>query len=479
MINKKSLLVLALTAMGLAACGGGGATSQGTSAGTSATSEATSQATSEATSEEPVVTSEEESESEPVVSESEEESESHHTGLLTSDIPAGAVSLSMWCPTDDTEVYTSRIEEFHNANPDIFINITGNYGEGDVGAELAKDITQAADIFAIADDNIPTAAKNGYLTALTDAEKEAVRETDGDMGVKAGQYADNLYGFPFRADNGYILYYNPEFITASDARSMDSIMAKAKAQGKQVYWDMGNGWYGPSPFLANGVTFGLDNDGKMVTTFASEESAYAADALMDMYYEYGGDTWIISSDAGDIDAGWAAEEVVACVLWNHYADLVATVGEDAVAISKLPTMRINNAAKQLWTFNGYKYLSIKAGIGDAKVVAAKKFLKWMTTEENQLKLAEEKGYGPSNLAAAADEDVLAMPFIGQIADMVSRGCTIAQGPSVNDNFWTPMGSVGTAIKAGKESGKSWGTGYGVGHEGALAFMADVADEMEK
>ena len=527
MVNKKSLIfVLAVAAMGLASCGGSGSgdkksssseapvvTSEPAPVVTSeeapvVTSEPAPAETSEpapvVTSEEaPVVTSEEapvvtsepapvvKSEETPVVTSEEapvvqsevlpvvtsEEAPvvtSEEAPVVTSEEgPSGEGTISLWCPTDDTELFNERIAEFKAANPDnkYEYKVVANYGEGDVAAALAKDASAAADMFAIADDNIPTPAKNGFLAALTEDEEAAVLVSDGAAGVQAGSYKDTLYGYPYRADNGYILFYNPTIFDEETVESMDALMAAAADEGVKVYWDLKNGWYGPSPFWANGVEFTVDADtGKMVTGFGTEEAAEVADTLMDMYTTYGGTTWVLSSDTGVIDAGFEDGTVGAFVLWNHYSDLVAKVGEDNVACAKLPELRIGEENKQLGSFNGYKYMSINAKVTGDKLAAAKAFAAFFTNEENQLKNLAAKNYGPSNLEAAASPEVQAKPFLGQIAEMVSLGATVAQGPNVNDNFWTPMGSVGAALEAG-----TWGEGY----ETSLDFMLAVADAMEK
>ena len=400
------------------------------------------------------------------------------TFKVTVEAAESETDLTLWLPTNDNEFMGTVIEGYKKANPTFKGNITikANYGEGDVRTELAKDLDTAADVMCIADDNIRSAAASKLLVGLTDDEKAAIKTSDGDAGVEAGSYDGTLYGYPYRADNGYILFYNKSVFDSTTITSLDDMLTAAKNKGKKVYFDLGTGWYAPAPFWGNGVTFGLDKDGNMTTTFDSDAAVQTGLALMKQYKTYGGDTLVYSSSTDTIEAGFKDGTIAACVLWNDYKNLKTAIG-DNLGVATLPSMEINGATKQLHTFNGYKMMSVKAGLSDSKTALAKSFCEYATSKAMQLERAKELGYGPSNLEVAAMDDVKKLPFVGQIATMVAEGRTHAQAPNVNDNFWTPAGSIGTTIKDGAAN-DTWST-YGTGENGARAFFASVKEQMEK
>lgn len=384
--------------------------------------------------------------------------------------------ISLWVPSTDTTFMTEKvIPAYKTAHPEFTgkITVKANFGEGDVRTELAKDLDTAADVMCIADDNIRSAAQSELLSGVSADDQWNIATTDGLDGAFAGLYDGTLYGYPYRADNGYILFYNKElFPNPTDVASMENLLAAAAAKNTKVYWDLGSGWYVPAAFWANGVDFSLDDDGNMTSTFASDAAVQTGMALMNQYKTYGGTTLVYSSDAGQIESGFKDKTVGACILWNNYNALHSAIGDNLGYVA-LPTMNINGEDKALHTFNGYKYMSVKAGLSSAKDELCKEFCRFATSAEMQLLRAAELGQGPSNTSVAAEDDVKALPFVGQIAEMVADNRTHAQAPNVNDKFWDPMGSIGSTIQAGAEN-DTWGT-FGTGEAGAKAFFENIAE----
>ena len=79
-----------------------------------------------------------------------------------------------------------------------------------------------------------------------------------------------MYGIPFTADNSYFLYYDANFFSEDDVKSLDTMLEKAEAEGKQVFMDVSNGWYIASFFLGAGNTIEIDEDGKQVVDFNND-----------------------------------------------------------------------------------------------------------------------------------------------------------------------------------------------------------------
>ena len=174
------------------------------------------------------------------------------------------------------------IKDFKAANPKATgeIKVSANFGEGEVATNLTKDVTAAADVMCIADDNIRASVKARALTALTADDKAAITKTDGATAVGVGSISDTLYGYPYRADNSYVLMYNKTLFTADQVGSLDTLLAAAKDKKTSVYFDLANGWYGASYLWANGCTQTVDTDGKFQCTFDSDAGVAAATAML-------------------------------------------------------------------------------------------------------------------------------------------------------------------------------------------------------
>ncbi|MCR5348321.1 MAG: extracellular solute-binding protein [Bacilli bacterium] len=388
-------------------------------------------------------------------------------GTVVTDVDYGTPSndnITVWCPNGDNDVMKTVIAGYKAANPTYTgdITIAANYGEGEITANLTKDVAAAADVMCIADDNIRACVKAGALARLTNADKTEQVTENGQVAVDAGSQGGYMYGYAYRADNSYPLFYDSTFFSADDVLSLDTMLAKAKASNKKVYFDLGGGWYAPSFFWANGCKLWLGDDGSQQSDFNSEAGVKAAEAMMTMYQTYGGSTFIWSSDPAEIEAGFASGEIGAAILWNDYTSIcgaMTTAGKDAknLKLTKLPTMKINGVDKQLGAFIGYKYVSVKyieADTKSGKTARAMDFAKYVANVDNQKTRATELGYGPSNKALAAHPDIQALPFIAAVAAQASTGVTAAQGLVVNGDFWTPMADFTSIIKNSVDG--SWG-----------------------
>ena len=70
----------------------------------------------------------------------------------------GSDNITYFCPSTDVKYMEEVVAAFKAANPDYTGEITlqAEIGEGDVKAEVQKDINAAADVVLLADDNVPS-----------------------------------------------------------------------------------------------------------------------------------------------------------------------------------------------------------------------------------------------------------------------------------------------------------------------------------
>lgn len=63
------------------------------------------------------------------------------------------------------------------------------------------------------------------------------------------------------ADNGYFLYYNKNYFTDEDVKTLDGVIAAAEKANKKFAMEFNSGWYLYSFFGNTGLDFGLNDDG--------------------------------------------------------------------------------------------------------------------------------------------------------------------------------------------------------------------------
>ncbi len=383
---------------------------------------------------------------------------------------AGATNtITIWCPPTDKETVEAIIADFKEANPDYAdwtIEVSQTVGEGDTQKLLTADKTNSADVICMADDNIRTAVQGETLLALTDEEKTAIVASDGQEAVDACSIDGTLYGYPYRGDNSYMLFYDTTVVSADQAKSVEGILAACKAAGKTFNYDITTGWYSISPLVGHGLKMGVKTgeDGKiyMDTDFYSTKGAQIAQQVMDLRNEYGA-TWVFDVSNSKVENGFAEGTMGATILWNDYNTFIAS--NKNIAVAELPTLTVGTTAAQLTPFLGYKAVVINNYVesrGDEYVAAARAFAKFMTNEDNQKTYQSELGYGMTNLNVMKEADLSDNPFMNAINAQLPN--VVPQGVNVTNDFWSPMETFWTNVETG-----NWGD-YGTGLDGAKGAL---------
>ena len=371
------------------------------------------------------------------------------------DLSKGA-SITYWCPETDTAFFAEKVKSFKEAHPEFKgdITILGNLGEGDVKAELTKDAETAADVFEIADDNISACVEGRAMTTFGKATGEAGQalvERYGQNAVDAVTVKGQVYGVPYRNDNGYVLAYDKAIVSDEQAKTVEGIIAACKAKNATFNFDLTNGWYSFSPVWAAGGKTYTDDAGVYHCEIATDGVATVMADFAKIVSD-AGSTFNIAAD--DSKFGDATTPLGAVVLWNNEAAESKKLG-DKLGIAPLPTFTSGGKAYNLMTFQGYKALGMRraTAFDEAKRVTAEAFCMYMGSDAVAESRLTELGQGVSNKNVAAKTDLWKSKFLNVLSKMGSDGLTVSQATGACDSFWTPAGALGAAIKGGTVSTK--------------------------
>lgn len=234
-----------------------------------------------------------------------------------------------------------------------------------------------------------------------------------------------LYGYPMTADNGYFLYYDRSVVSDEDAGSFDTLLAAAEKAGKKVQIDISNGWYLAGFFLGNGCTLTLDENGNQICDFNSEKGLQAAEAIRAICnhpaYTSGDDT-VLQGGMGDAICAGISGTWVAAAMKEKLGDNYAA--------AKLPTFTVDGEQVQMGSFLGCKILGVNTQTQHP--VEAMELAEYLTSEDAQIRRYEVRGYGPSNLNAAASEEVSADVALSALAAQSEFGREPARAGHVLD-----------------------------------------------
>lgn len=352
------------------------------------------------------------------------------------------VTLKVWASQEDQTVTQEMINSFielqKDTYPDTTFDITlAVVSEADAKTKYLEDPAAAADVFTFANDQL-TDLVNAKALAEVTRNKADIVARNGEGAIGAATKDGALYAYPMTADNGYFLYYNKEVVT--DPSTLDGILAAANAAGKKVFMDVSNGWYIASFFLGNGGTLGLDADGNQTCDFNNANGLAAAEAIK----AFTADPAFITGDDAVLNAGFQDGTIVAGVsgVWN--ADTMIENLGDNYAATKLPTFTANGEQVQMSSFGGYKLIGVNSQTAPEAMVFAMDLADYLTNEENQVKRFEARGYGPSNVNAAASDAVQANVALAALS--LQSQYAVSQN-NVLGQYWSPAEALGTTLEA--------------------------------
>ena len=361
------------------------------------------------------------------------------------------VTLTVWVgDNQDIEWINGVIDNFKAAYPDN--NYTINVGvqtESDCAKVVLNDPTAAADVFTFADDQFNSLLNGGALQPVAEGADEIIAANGGADApvVQAASQDGVLYAYPATASNGYFMFYNKEYFTEDDVKTLDGMMAKAAEAGKYVGFPMSDGWYFYSWFKGAGLDMHVNEDGvtnscNWNATDTPITGVQVVEALLAVasnpgFKEANSDPFVAGVKDGSLIAGVSGT-------WN--ANVAAEAWGENYAATKLPTYTVNGEQVQMSSFAGFKLVGVNPY--SENVGAAMDFAAFMTNEQSQMSRFELRSEGPSNVTAAASEEVQKNPAIAALAAQAAY----ADVQRVGNKYWDAAAALGKIIVNGNPDG---------------------------
>ena len=346
------------------------------------------------------------------------------------------ITLKVWGAQEEQEFLAERVEAFKAMHTDKEFNIElGVVGEPDARDLVTQDLDAAADVFAFANDQLTDLHTAGALYEIT-LNKEDIMANNVEGSVEAAMIDDKLYAYPMTADNGYFMYYDSSVFSEDDVKSLDKMLEVAESKGKQVYFDVANGWYIASFFLGAGNTIEIDDNGVQLVDFNNEHGLKAGNFIREF-------TASKAFIGGDGEVFKSQPEIAAGVSGTWDAEAMQDKFGENYAATKLPTMNLDGEEKQMASFGGYKLMGVKTSTKHP--LEAMALAEFLTNEESQIKRFEARELGPSNIKAASADAVLENIALAALAEQ-SEFAVSQQ--NVLGTFWEPAEGFGTAMVDG-------------------------------
>lgn len=361
------------------------------------------------------------------------------------------VTLSVWCPHESVEAVEQMISDFTELHSDeaVFHITVSEEEELSCKETVLANPAAAADIYAFADDQFRELYNAGALLEITmDADTVIAENGGADNGaIRSATVDGKLYAYPVTASNGYFLYYNSAYLSEEDVKSLDRILQVAEENGKKFVMDFTSGWYIYSFFKGAGLDVSLNEDGLTNSCdWNSVSGKYkgidVAEAMLRIsenggFLSCGDEAFVSGAADGSIIAGINGT-------WNA-VNIEEAYGENYAA-TKLPEYTVAGDSVQMCSFAGYKLIGVNSATEQPEW--SMRLAQWITNEENQMTMFKLRGEGPSNIKAAASEEVRAAKAIAALGEQSAYGYL----QNVGGNFWTPANVFGTTIAAQNPDG---------------------------
>lgn len=353
------------------------------------------------------------------------------------------VSLLVWCGSDEEKILLEEMlvtfeKQYNDIKFDISVEIES---EASCKDTLLGDVKNGADVFAFPDDQLMAMIASGVLEPVAEGDK--IREANSEGSVEAASYDGKLYAYPMTADNGYFMYYNKEYFTDEDVKTLDQMLEVAAKADKKVMMDWTSGWYLYSFFGGAGLELGLNDDG--ITNncnWNGQDGKIKGVDIAKAMLSIAKNPGFISSNDDEFIQGVKEGKIIAGIngVWN--ATVLQEVWGEAYGAVKLPTYTCNKKQVQMSSFAGYKMVGVNA-YSQYKDWAYK-LADWITNEENQTLRFEKRKQGPSNNNAALSEEVEKSPAIQALIQQSE----FAKLQRVGASYWDPVSEYGQAMAKG-------------------------------
>ena len=331
--------------------------------------------------------------------------------------------------------HVSENPGFKAAHPNW--DITFNYGvcaEGDAKSTITQDVENSADVYMLANDNIPDLVAANAIAELGGSYLDYVNTTNSDSIVASVTYNDAVVAFPFTS-NTWFMYYDKSVFSDDDIKSFDTMLEKGK-----VSFPLSNSWYIQAFYVANGCTlFGDGTDEAAGVDFSGDKAATVTKYLVDLCKN---PNFINDADGAGI-AGLRDGSVNAIFSGTWDAESVKEALGDNMGVAALPTVNIGGTEGQMKSFVGSKAIGVNPNAENMQV--AMSLAAFLAGENAQKDHYDMRNILPTNINIAIADD----PIATAVTKVMTDTSIMQPLVSTMGNYWSPAENMGKALVAGE------------------------------
>ena len=346
-------------------------------------------------------------------------------------------TITVWSPQEDQDTgwLSKECEAFNEAHPEW--DITFKYGvcaEGDVKTTVTQDVKKAADVYMLANDNIPDLVAANALAELGGSYLEDVQANNSESIASSVTYNDQLVAFPF-SSNTWFMYYDKSVYSEDDVKSFDTMLEKGK-----VSFPLSNSWYIQAFYVGNGCSlFGDGTEADKGVDFGGDKAAAVTNYLVDLAAN---PNFINDADGAGL-AGLRDGSVNAVFSGTWDAEAVKEALGDNMGVAALPTFTLDGKECQMKSFMGSKAIGVNPNAENMQASMA--LAAYLASEDAQKDHYDMRNILPSNTNIDVSSDQIATA----VADTMKNTSIVQPLLSEMSNYWSPAENMGKNIIAGE------------------------------
>nr|WP_297764810.1 extracellular solute-binding protein [uncultured Butyrivibrio sp.] len=349
------------------------------------------------------------------------------------------VTLKIWVPEEEVDITDEMVKKFDEAHDEF--NITYEIavvGIDEAPQALGTDADTAADIFYTPSGGVGDLAAKGLLLPIT-KDFDVLAADLPESAINAVTVDGLTYAVPF-SPNTFFMYYNKDFFTEEEVKSLDTMMAKDLGDGM---WNFStqftNSWYAEMFFLGNGCTlFGEDGTDETNCSFNDANGLAAGQYMIDLaknpkYLEdadgVGGSAFKEGKLGAVTSGAWSAPE------------FREALGDKVGAVA-LPVANIGGKDVQLSNFVDFKTITVKSNT--QYPLCAQQLAVYMASQESCLSRYNKQGDVPV-LKSLSESDEIKNDIVASALNDQAALATNQPSIAKMGDYWDPMKAFGVGI----------------------------------
>ena len=205
--------------------------------------------------------------------------------------------------------------------------------------------------------------------------------------------------------------------------------------------ECGSAWYNASFFFATGCVteWETNAEGAFIgvhDTFNSEEGLIAMKGMQKLVKS---SAYKDSSMYDEFENGAA---VLVCGVWGAYG-IRESLG-DNMGATDLPSFTVDGQTYHLGSFSGNKLMGVKPQTDPKKAAVLHRLAQYLTDEKAQLERFYACGWGPSNIVAQKNEDVISNPALKALFEQNTYATP--QGP-IHGRWWDKAAALASVAQS--------------------------------